>query len=340
MTKARAATLALAGMSVLLSVPAARAAEYELKFAHPLPPVHFHFRDLVPEWAKRIEDQTKGRVKVTLYPSAQLLKVPETYDGIRSGVADIGMVIAGATPGRFPVMSIVELPFMFRTAASGARAMMDLHAQGGFDKEFADTKVLYLHALDMATLHTRNKALRRPDDLKGLRIRFPSPAIKDLLAAYGANPVGIPVPQIYENIEKGVVDGMGGGWDSMISLRLADLVKYHLDMPVYTLAFCICMNKRKFESMPADVQKAVMDNSGAKEAARVGDGYDRAGKLGYDFLVKEKHDMHKPTAEEEALWRKGAEPVVEAHLKALEAKGVKARDYHKALRDAAAKYEK
>jgi len=334
------ASIALAGLSLLSSGAGVHAAEFELKFAHPLPPVHFHFRDLVPEWGKRIETQSNGKIKITLYPSAQLLKVPEAYDGIRSGVAEIGMVITGATPGRFPVMSIVELPFMFRTAASGSRAMMDLYAKGGFDKEFADTKVLYLHTLDMATLHTRNKPLHRPDDLKGLRIRFPSPAIKDLLASYGANPVGIPVPQIYENVEKGVVDGLGGGWDSMISLRLADLVKHHLDLPVYTLAFCICMNKRKFESMPAALQKVMMDNSGAAEATRVGEGYDRAGKLGYDFLVKEKHDMHKPNAEEDALWRKGAEPVIEAHLKALEAKGVKAREHFKFLRETAAKYDK
>lgn len=340
MTRSHPRRTAFVALCAAFAATSAHAAEFELKLTHPLPPVHFHFRDLVPDWAKRIETQSGGRIKITQYPSAQLLKVPETYDGIRSGVADIGMVIAGATPGRFPVMSIVELPFMFRTAASGSRAMMELYAQGGFDKEFADSKVLYLHTLDMSTLHTRNKPLRRPDDLKGLRIRFPSTAIKDLLAAYGANAIGIPVPQIYENLEKGVVDGLGGGWDSMVSLRLADLVKHHLDMPVYTLAFCICMNKRKFESMPAELQKAVMDNSGAAEAARVGDGYDRAGKHGYDFLVNQKHDMYKPSPEEEALWRKGAEPVIEAHLKAIEGKGIKARDYYKILKDAAAKYDK
>jgi TRAP-type C4-dicarboxylate transport system substrate-binding protein len=340
MTKLRPTRLALAAVCAAFAASAADAAEFELKLAHPLPPVHFHFRDLVPDWAKRIETQSGGRIKITQYPSAQLLKPQETYDGIRSGVADMGMVITGTTPGRFPVMSIIELPFMFRTAASGSRAMMHLYAQGGFDKEFADTRVLYLHALDLSTLHTRNKPLRRLEDLKGLRIRFPSTAIKDLLTAYGANAVGIPVPQIYENVERGVVDGIGGGWDSMVSLRLADLLKHHLDMPVYTLAFCICMNKRKFESMPAELQKAIMDNSGAEEAARVGDGYDRAGKLGYDFLIKEKHHMYKPSAEEEALWRKGAEPVIEAHLNALEGRGVKAREYYKILKEAAAKYEK
>src|SRR5687767_2442743 len=96
--------LVLAVICALLAAPRAISADYELKFTHPLPPVHHHFRDLVPEWAKRIETQSNGRIKTTLYPSAQLLKVPETYDGIRSGVADIGMVITGATPGRFPVM--------------------------------------------------------------------------------------------------------------------------------------------------------------------------------------------------------------------------------------------
>jgi TRAP-type C4-dicarboxylate transport system substrate-binding protein len=332
--------IALAAICAALTAPTAYAAEFELKLAHPLPPVHHHFRDLVPEWSKRISTQSKDRASITQYPSGQLLKAPETFDGLRAGVADIAFVVPSFTPGRFPVLSIAELPFLFRTADSGSKALMDLYATGAIDKELADVKVLYLHVLDLSTLHMRNKPIRRPEDLRGLRMRYPSTPVKDLLSSYGAVPVGIPVAQIYENLEKGVVDGIGGGWDSMLSLRLADLVKHHLDMPVYSVAFCMCMNKRRFESMPADLQQAIMDNSGAAEAARVGAAYDRAGKVGYEFLVKNKHHMYKPSAEEEALWRKGAEPVIEAHLRGLEDKGIKAREYYRTLKEAAAKYEK
>jgi TRAP-type C4-dicarboxylate transport system substrate-binding protein len=330
----------IAAFALGIAAASAKAADFELKFAHPLPPVHHHMRDVIPAWAKRIAAQTNGRVAVTQFPSGQLVRGPETFDAVRAGVADIGFVVTGFTPGRFPVMSIAELPFMFRTAKSGSIALMDLYATGATANELRGVKVLYLHILDISTIHMRSKQLRKPEDLKGLRVRFPSSPVKDLIAAYGGLPVGIPVGQIYENVEKGVVDGVTGGFDSMISLRVADIVKHHLDLPLYTLTFCICMNERKFMSLPADVQKAIMDQSGPAETIRVAESYDRASKEAYDYLAKNKHHIYKPTAEEEALWRKGAEPVIESNLKALEGKGIKAREHYRFLLDAAAKHEK
>ena len=103
----------------------ASAAEVNLKFAHFYPPVNHHTGEMVPAWAKRIAEQSKGRIEITQYPSGQLLKAPETFDGLRNGVADIGMVVPGLTPGRFPEISLADLPFTFRTATGASRAMME-----------------------------------------------------------------------------------------------------------------------------------------------------------------------------------------------------------------------
>src|SRR5258706_2769870 len=313
----------------------APAADFELKLAHYVPPTHHHFRDMVPDWIRRIETQSQGRIKITVYPSQQLLKANEIYDGLRNGVADMGLVFAGTTPGRFPIISIADLPFLFPSSTVGSRAVMELANTGALDKEWADTKILYFNTLELGTFHIRNKTINSLADLKGVRIRFPTTAIRDLMSAYGAVPVGVPTAQIYEFLEKGTIDGAAVGWDALLSLRVGELTNQHVDLPIFTLALCTCMSRKTFERMPADLQKIIMDNSRMAEWARVGGSYDRSGKAGYDWAAKQGHTISKP--KDEAAWRAAAQPVIEAHLKGLEDKGIKAREYYKFLVDAAAR---
>lgn len=311
---------------------AAYAADYELKLANFLPPKHPFTSQIVPEWSARIEEQSGGRIKITQYSSGQLLKVRETFDGVVNGVADIGFVMPGSTPGRFPILSIAELPFMYETAAAGSKAVMELYQSGALEKELAGVKVLYLHTHDLCSIHLRDKAVRVPSDLNGLRIRYPSVAVRDLLEAYGATPVGIPTPQIYENLEKGVVDGYGGGWNSQFALGTSELTKYHLDLPVYNLTFFLAMNQKVFDGMPADLQQVLLDNSGMKEAMRIGAIYDVDSANYRQRIVDEPdHVLVRPTVDELGLWKKGAEPAIDAYLKKLEADGMPAREYYDLL---------
>lgn len=330
---------AIIATCLMLNATLASAVDYNLKFAHFYPLANHYARDTVPDWTGRIERATNGRVTITQYPSGQLLKPAETYDGVRSGVADIGMVVPGLTPGRFPESALVDLPFAFHSAAAASRAVMELYEKGMFAKDYAGMQVLYLHVIDLSTIHTRTTPVKTPVDLKGLRIRFPTAAMKDLLSAYGAVPVGMGPTQIYESLERGVIDGYTGAWDSLTIFRLGELVRYHLDLPLYTLLVCICMNKQSFDRMPADIRKAMMDNSGVGEAAKVGKSYDVGSKDALAGLDKTKHVIIKPNAEEEAQWRHQAEPVVEAQLKSIESKGVNAHQSYKLLREAAKKYE-
>jgi len=330
------ALAAVATVAAGLAAPAA-AVDKELKLAHFVPPAHILHSTLWPDMIKRIEAASSGRLKVTIYPSGQLLKINETYDGLRNGVADIGYVLFGATPGRFPAVSVAELPFLFPDAKVGSRAIMQLAATGAFAKELGDVVPLYLHAIDLHGLHVRSKPIRRPEDIKGLRIRFGSAPARDLLAAYGAIPVGVAAPQLYENLEKGVIDGMTGGWDAMISLRLGEVVKSHLDMSLYTMVFCLCMSKSSLDALAPELRKAILDNAGIVEAERVGEALDKAAKEGRDFVVAAKHTVPPLSAADVKAWEDGAKPMIDAYIDQLEKSGVKAREHYRFLQEAGKK---
>ncbi|MCB5363315.1 TRAP transporter substrate-binding protein [Pusillimonas sp. CC-YST705] len=324
----------LAGVCALAGMAHAKEV-HELRLAHYLPPMHNMAANVLPGWADRLEKASDGRLKVTIYPAGQLLGVTEIFDGVRGGVADIGWSMPGATPGRFPVMSLMELPFIFTRAEDASRVVMEAYEKGHMDKEFQGVKVLYLHTHHAGILNTKSE-VRNLDDLKGKRIRFPSPPVRSLLQALGADPVGVPAPQAYESLDRGVLDGVAFPFDAMQGLRLGELVKYHLDFPMYVLTFYLVMNQNKFDSLPADLQKIIMDHSGMNEALAVGRAWDESEDNSKVFVQKHGNEIVVLSPEQQQLWRERAQPVIATGIAEADKAGVPGREiYETAVKRAA-----
>ena len=144
-------------------------------------------------WAKKIEEESKGRLKIEIYPSATLSKPGATYDATAKGIVDIGMQTQGYTAGRFPLTQIVELPGITNTAQQQSCILHKLYDDGVIKNEYEDTHLLALIGTGQGALHTVDKPIRTPADMKGLRIRQPSAVASHIIEATGAAPVGMPV---------------------------------------------------------------------------------------------------------------------------------------------------
>lgn len=297
----------------------------ELRLAHYLPPMHNMAANILPGWAERVEKASDGRLKITIYPASQLLAVNEIFDGVRGGVADLGWSMPGATPGRFPGMSIMELPFIFNRAEHASQVLMEAHEKGYFKKEFQGVKVLYLHTHHAGIVNTKTE-VRDLDALKGKRVRFPSPPVRSLLQSLGADPVGIPAPQSYESLERGVLDGVAFPYDAMKGLRLGELLKYHIDYPMYVLTFYLVMNEAKYNSLPKDLQAVIDAHSGMKEAIAVGRAWDVSEDEGRKYVQERGNVIVKLSAEQEKLWRERAKPVVDAGVDQANKAGLPGRE--------------
>lgn len=308
---------------------------HELRLAHYLPPMHNMAAKILPEWAERIEKASDGRLKITIYPAGQLLAVNEIFDGVRGGVADIGWSMPGATPGRFPAMSIMELPFIFKRAENASQVVMEAFEKGYMDKEFEGVKVLYLHTHHAGIVNTKDE-VRDLAGLKGKRIRFPSPPVRSLLSSLGADPVGVPAPQAYESLERGVLDGVAFPYDAMKGLRLGELVNYHIDFPMYVLTFYLVMNEAKYDSLPQELQMVIDDNSGMKEAIAVGRAWDASEDEGRAYVKERGNVFITLTPEQQKLWRERAVPVIDAGIQEADKAGLPGKEiYDMAVRRAA-----
>ncbi len=98
----------------------------ELKLAHAWATTH-HVHVILDQWVKEVEQATNGRVKITIYPGGALSTAVQLYDTVKTGVADLCWFLQGYTPGKFPLTSVIELPFMATSAKQGSQALWELY---------------------------------------------------------------------------------------------------------------------------------------------------------------------------------------------------------------------
>ena len=315
-----AATLLLAA-----GASTAHAQEFRLKLHHFLSPLsHGHAEMLVP-WAKTIEEQSQGRIKIDIFPAMQLGgRPPQLIDQARDGVVDIVWTLPGYTPGRFTLTEVFELPFMHSSTEATNRALNEYVALHG--EEFADYKIIAMHVHAGQLFHS-NDPIRNVDDLKGLKIRTPTRTGGWLIEAMGAVPIGAPVPQIPEMLSKKIVDAVMIPYEVTLPLKVDELVDYHteLDDPVYprinTSTFVIAMNKATYEKLPPDLQKIIDDNSGQAIVGWIAEGWDAAETLGRTNAAKSGETVALPAAEVAKLRAMVEQPVIARWIAQTDDKG-------------------
>ena len=174
----------LAG-SAMLAAPAIVRAQspIQLKATHWLPPVHQIDKELT-RWSEDLARRSGNRVAITVLPAGQMGPPQRQFDLARTGVADIGYFLPGLTPGRFPMADLFQLPFLFNREgqldkplkAADASAIATTVADDlGKQAEFEGTKILYSIVSPSGSLFMSKATVRKPDDLKGLRVRHNGP---------------------------------------------------------------------------------------------------------------------------------------------------------------------
>ena len=209
---------------------------------------------VIEPWAKKINELTKGRVTINMFPGQALGKAADQYEMAAKGICDMALSIPAYTPGRFQLASVFMLPFMVTTAEETSVAFWKTYEKYFVD-EFKDVKVLWLYVHAPGQIFTRKKAFKTLADLKGMKIRATSPYIQKSLKVLGASPVAIPVPEVYSALERGVVDGTAMPFEGMWVFKQYEVVDYGTMCDLYTMTFAIVMNKAKWDALPADIKK-------------------------------------------------------------------------------------
>ncbi|MFN3416583.1 MAG: TRAP transporter substrate-binding protein [Caldimonas sp.] len=332
--------LACAGLVAALS---ASAQEVTLKFHHIWNTQAMASQRVINPWCDKVAAESNNRLKCQIFPAMSLGGTPpQLVDQVRDGVTDLTITLPGYTAGRFPMMEVFELPFMTRSAESGAQAAWD-YLQKHALKEFPGTKILAVWVHDQGYVHTRDRPVRTLADFKGLKMRAPTRQTNKLLTKLGASPVGMPLPAIPEAVSKGVIDGFLLPWEVMPSLRLQEMVKFHSETDpskpaLYSAVFIFGMNQAKYDSLPADLKAVIDRNSGMALSRQIGQIWDDSKAAGRKAAVDRGNTLYTVPASELDHWIAASASLYDEWVADIDKRGASGKALLQDARDLLAKY--
>ena len=317
----------------------------KLKLHHLLGPKSNAHRDMLVPWVERVEKAAKGKVKIEIYPAMSLGgKPPQLIRQARDGIVDIVWTVNGYTPGLFPRTEVFELPLV-HTNDPGATnlAMYDMF-KTYLAKDYRGVKPLFLHVHAGNAIHMVDTLVRKPEDLKGKRMRIPTRTGAWVLEALGTTPIGMPVPDLPQALSKKAVDGALIPFEIIAALKLHELTKYQIEgdngFRLGTLTFQVSMNMARWRSLPKDVQAAFEQVSGRAWREELGMIWRKAESDGLAPVLKAGRKPVRLTAAETEAFKKRVAPVVDRWIKEVSGKGINGREMVAKARALIAKYAK
>ncbi len=313
----------IVALAVMLLLPAAAAAKtITLSYAN-FPPAPTFPCVQMERWKTEVEKRTNGQVQVKTYPGGTLLGAKEMMDGVIAGQADIGNLCMAYQPGRFIVTNATSLPLDIPDARVGSLVLWDLY-QKYQPAAFGQVKVLTMFTTAPANIMSK-KAVRSLGDIKGLDLRASGGAAQ-ILKAWGANQVGMPMSATPEALQKGVVQGLFSSLEVMKDLKFAETCKYVTMTDTVIYPFAVVMNMERWKALPADVQK-VMDELALEQAEWTGNYMDGHVKNAMQWSVKthkvEVIELDAPTKVE---WSGRLQFITDQWITDAKAKGFPSRE--------------
>jgi len=341
----RALSAIVVGAAFAALSSGAGAQQITLKLHHFLGPKSPAQVKMLEPWAQNVEKASGGKVKIEIYPSMSLGgQPPQLINQVRDGIVDIVWTVNGYTAGLFPRTEVFELPFVHTNNPAATNLAMRAMYDKYLKPEYSGVHVLFLHVHQGQAMHMVDKLVRKPDDLKGLKMRIPSRTGAWVIEALGASPVGMPVPDLPQALSKKVIDGAFIPWEIIPALKLQEMIKYEIEGPNKTrfgnTTFQVSMNEARWNSLPPDVQKAFTESSGEAWVRQVGKIWAENDDAGIAVAVKAGNQHIQLTDAELAAFKTKLEPVVQRWEDEVKSKGIDGKALVAEARKEIAKYSK
>jgi TRAP-type C4-dicarboxylate transport system substrate-binding protein len=269
----------LPAAAVALLLPFGANAE-TLKLAHFVPPAHVVTSSVVQPLVDGVAKSSNGDLVIEVYPGGELGAGPmEQYVRALNGVADITWGVSGYTSSQFPKSMIAEMPGAFPDKGKGYEAIWRAYDKH-LTSEYPGTKPLALWVSEPSVFIMRDKEIRTPADLKGLKIRVSGDVSAKLMEAFGATPVHMSASETYNALQTGLVDGCVTGASAIRDFKFDEVANVFTTGPALgSVMFYLVMNRDKYDGL-SDAQKAALD-------ANVGEALSGSGEAGWNKRAEE-----------------------------------------------------
>ena len=246
-------------LTLFMSLPASTvtAKETKLIFASFLPD-HDNLAVAFKAYGEEIEKISGGSIKVEFSWGGALGPPPGYYDLVVNNICDVGMVFPSYVKGRFPMSDVVQNAWVFSDPEIATRTYWEFHKRGYFEKEYSDSKLLYVSCgAGDPGLWTAKKRVSEIEHAKGLKIRTTGGQMTERIKALGCIPVSIPITELYQALQKKTIDGLITMWGAMDTWKLYEVIKYSTNPGVGAGPVAVLMNRNTFNKLPTKVKQAI-----------------------------------------------------------------------------------
>jgi TRAP-type C4-dicarboxylate transport system substrate-binding protein len=256
---------AVALLAALLAgcTPAAPEGVTVLTYASPYSPSHpFSRADLA--WMRWVAGRSQGSLRIQPYWSGGVLSAEHSMTELRHGVVDIGLITPIYARGG---THLIRTQAAFYGGLTTFSQQVDLYRcmqrhDPQFDRELQGLVVLAVQGGNLPGIVTRNRRVESLADLAGLRLRAPAELLA-VLEHFGADPVEMPMGEVYSALAKGVLDGVVAPKDTLRSLHFAEVAQYFYALDIPRGAYAArAMGARRWNTL-SDAQRAILREGAA-----------------------------------------------------------------------------
>jgi TRAP-type transport system periplasmic protein len=303
----------LVAVFIIFSLAAAEA-KIVVKYGHVGPPIHpQHLGALA--FAKHVNEKTNGEIEVQVFPLGQLGAERSMTEQVQGGTLHMTAVTAGVLANFVSQMGIIELPFIYPSREVAYKVLDDKQVKERFYKHCEPKGFIFIGYTEneFRDLTNSKRPIRKPDDMKGLKIRVvESPIMIDTFKALGANPAPLPFPEIYNALQQKVIDGQDNPLYTSMLMKFTEVNKF-ATVTQHILTECpTVVNKQFWTKLTSEQQKIF------REAAEVQIKVNREGnaKGTTDAIEKAKAqgvDVVILTSQERDAFKRAVKPVLDKY---------------------------
>ena len=345
MTKKISVLLLVAAIAVTIgckkqadSPTAADGGEKKVRLSYSIffPPTHIQCIT-AQQWADEVNKRSDGSIEITIYPAGTLSSAQQCYEGVVSGISDIGMSCFAYTRGRFPLLEGLDLPLGYPSGMAATMAATKAAREFAPD-ELSDVKLLYIHAHGPGILASK-KPVRNLEDIKSMKIRATGLSSK-IVTALGATPIAMSQPETYEALQKNVVEATFCPAETLKGWKQGEVINYVTDTSVigYTTSMFVVMNKASWDKL-SENQKEIITQVSDEWVVKHGAAWDKADEEGIEFVQSLNHQFLELSEDEKLLWQAKMLPIFAEYIVATETRGLESEKFINRVKELIEEYK-
>ncbi len=269
-------------------------------------PLGYPTVEAIQRMGKKLEKETNGRISIQMYPLMQLGGEKEMIEQAQVGALQIARISVGAMGPVVDELNVFNLPFIFRDEAHMRKVIDGPIGQGLLEKITANpqSRLVVLGWMDAGTRNVySNKAVTKPEDLKGQKIRMMgNPLFVETMNAMGGNGVAMGFNELYGALQTGVVDGAENNPPTLLAQNHYTVSKVYSLTGHLIIPEIFVFSKRTWDALSKSDQDLVrkLSREAQQEQRQLWDAYVGEAEIklkaaGVKFVPADKDAFYKAT---------------------------------------------